>query len=292
LSIAIFAAIVACVSASCEGYNVDVHDSRELKKALEEARPGAYITLAPGKYKGSFTVTNSGSDDNCAIIIDGNNAATLTSSDKWAFSFNNVSYVTLKNVAINHLSDYGVMLMGSKGVYIYNVDFSDIDYTAVVMVGSSSNTVSKCTFNNIRHSCVWIGLDTSSSKNTVQSCDFQSGLSGEIIVLDSLASGNQIKNNGFNGKSNNKWSCWIHVKGSDNLISQNLMSYEGKNPNFAQGVFCAGNSNKYQENSMVINDGEGKYGFYNEGSNEHICVSNSVGGGTAQFTNKDTDKNC
>jgi len=290
LSLIVFAAIVACgFAAACKRYTVHVSNSKQLADALKNARPGADIKLAPGSYKGSYTVTRSGEPD-CEIKIDGNNAATLTSTDKWVFSFNNVSNIMLMNVEISHVSDYGVIIMGcQQNVGVYGVSFSDIDYTAIMITDSNWSNVGECKFNNIRHSCVWIGLDTLSTDNYVEDCQFQDGLSGEMIILDSGAVNNQIRDNDFSGRDNS-WSCWVHVKGSNNLVLDNYFAYQGQNPKFAEGVYCAGNANMYRRNSMGINDGKGKYGFYNEGTDERICLTNAVSG--AELTNKDYDKSC
>ena len=59
-SLVIFAALAVLAFAKCSRYTVEVKNSAELSKALKNARPGANISLAPGVYDGSLTISVKG----------------------------------------------------------------------------------------------------------------------------------------------------------------------------------------------------------------------------------------
>jgi len=289
----VFTALVVCGFAYCDRYTVHVSNSQELSDALKNARPGADIKLAPGTYKGSYNVTNSGEPD-CEINIDGNNEVTLTTSQHKLFDFTNASYIVLMNVEISHITGpdpIGVYIYRSNNIIVSGVKFSSLE-SAVSIEKSNWCSVDTCVFNDIVL-CVDIGYKDECSGNSVKNCQFQDGLTDVFVYLWSGATNNQVTGNEFIGKEVCSSDTWIRVEGSNNLIQNNYFKYKVYDSvanRYLRAVYCKGTENIYRDNTIiVINAGLG-VGFYNQGTNEHICVSNNVTG--VDFTNGDIDKSC
>jgi len=289
-SFVVLAAVTALAFAGCTRYTVEVRTYEELSKALNEARPGANISLAPGVYYGSLSVSVKGniSDPSCSVIIDGHDKATLSSSDKWAVRFDNCVNVLMKDVEISKANDYGAFLVDSEYVQLSSCKFSHIEHVGVMIMGGQWNTIESCSFSYIKENPVWIG-ETQTSDNQVQYCEFQDGLGGDVVLLDTGSVRTSINRCYFNGRDSSYYR-WIHARGTGSSVIDNFFEEDKYNKNFSEGVFTEGSNNYYRRNSMKIYETE-KFGFFNKGTDETICLTNVVSGG-GQRTNGPVDNSC
>ena len=289
--IVVLAIISAVAWAECKRYTVEVSSLEELSKALENARPGASISLAPGTYSGALTVSAKAdpSDPSCSIIIDGHDKATFMSRDKWVIRFDEASGILLTGIEITKASDYGIFIVESQSVNISRCKFSNIDHVGVMVMGGKWNSVDSCHFSYVKENPVWIGFEIESVQNKVENCYFEDGLGGEVLLLDNAARNTTVTHNVFGG-THSAFYRWIHVVGVGNNVTDNTFKEDTNNLDFSDGVFTEGSDNYFKKNSMKMS-GSYKYGFLNEGTREVICASNVVYGG-AQFTNGPVDKNC
>jgi len=287
----VLAAVVALAFAKCTRYEIPVRSMEELTDALKNARPGANITLAPGTYKGSLTITAKGdpSDYSCSIMINGGGKATFTSKEKWAVRFDKAAYIYVEGVEFSDVSDYGVFLVESEGVSIYDCKFSNIDHVGVMIMGGKWNEIEMCHFNYVKENPVWVGFGQDSWQNKIKDCYFEDGLGGDVILLDKNSRNTSVWNNNFKGK-HSSFSRWMHVLGDGNWVRGNTFVEDKSNTQLTEGILSEGYSTYYRGNVMTLSASY-MYGFNNNGDGEIICLSNVVSGG-AQLTNGPVDQTC
>jgi len=291
LSFFILAVIAGCAFAKCNKYTVNVRNSYQLHNALVEARAGAYISLAPGTYEGSFTVTAHGDpdDDDCSIRIDGHGKANFSGGDQFAFRFLNASNIILMDVGVTHFAFHGILIEGSESIYLSGVKFSHISYNAVAIVDGKYNTVQNCQFSDIRDNCIRITSKTVSSENEIDQNDFLDNLGGVLIYLNSGAQRTTVTGNTVSGK-NCTYTSWMEVTGSDTYVRENVLKDDKSNPRFKCGILSVSKKSYYRKNEMTVTH-PGKFAIICDGSGEVVCLSNTVSGGGV-LTNIHVDNSC
>ena len=284
------AASIAVVSASCSHNTVNVKNSDDLLDALQNAKAGDDIILAPGTYKGdSFTVDSKGKKD-CPITIscDEPESATINGMLK----IDGVSYVTVSNIAIKGNGDYSAYCNNAENIVFENVHIFNSDNVGLYIQGSSSCTVDKCTFDKMGPYGI---LLSGSDKTTIHSCVFGDGISYNAIFLTSSSKNNAILSNSFYGNGYTKARpSWVSI---DDNCAKNEVSYNTFiNPNehpMAGGVSCSSgaSSNVFKENFMVLT--KNAYGFLIEKpSDQKVCASNKVFGAPLTNTASNVDSSC
>ena len=276
------AAIIAIACAQCTRVPVSVTNADELFDALNNAKPGMDILLAPGKYLSQEKMpllTKKGGDKDCPITIscDTYGAAFVYGT----FQIMNCSYVTVRNLAISHWT----RVLLSNNILLENLYICDADASGAEISYSSQITMRNCTFDNTD-----LGLDINHSEDVVaEGCTFASIISQAVEIENSNR--NTITDCAFNGSGylfgGDSWMT-IQYDSDYNMVSNNYFCNPDKQK-MASGVNClSGTNNVFKNNFMVIN--EDVYGFHFNDTKQKVCISNKVIGG--MFTDGTVDKSC
>ena len=88
----------------------EVRDDASLRAALQSAKPGTHILIAPGRYRPGVWVENRQGTADQPIIIEGSDekSAPLFEGGVEALHFARCSYITLRNIAVRKQTDNGI----------------------------------------------------------------------------------------------------------------------------------------------------------------------------------------
>lgn len=267
---------------------VNVHNSTELKSALNAAQPGDEIVMADGNYNGKFVIpaTINGTASQ-PVILRGSRNALLDGGDinSGYVLYLQSSYWIIKGFTISN---------GLKGLMIDGASHSIIDGIKVDHIGeegihlrkfSSNNTIKNCEISNtgLKTPDYGEGIYIGSAKNNWAAytngnpdlCDSNlivsnrigPNVTAECIDVKEGTTASIIRANNFDATGitgANSGDSWIDVKGNHTLIENNT----GFNPGgsiFKDGyqVHCAvagwGNYNEFKNNNCTVN--ASGYGF-------------------------------
>src|SRR5688500_16050123 len=101
--------ILLAAAAVARAQVVDVRDDEGLKRALEQAKPGVTIRIAPGTYRGGVFATLRGEKDR-PIVIAGADAdrPPVFVGGTAAFQFSESRYLTLRNLTLRGMRQNGL----------------------------------------------------------------------------------------------------------------------------------------------------------------------------------------
>jgi len=294
----VFAIVAVCVYADCNKYTVKVNDSISLQQALNEAKPGATISVAPGTYTGPFMLKVSGEPD-CPITVtasDNKHSPVLTSSESCVLTMDIVSYVTVSQLTFENSTTYGVRMLAANNNVLDHLSFHGFPDCAVYMPDSSYNYFYKNRFSDIGDPsspgdygyCFWLGAEGFDCiNNTIEACDFGNNLHGDAILLDALSHDNTVLKNTFSGTGSDA-SYFMRVTGYLNNIVGNTF-HNVDNTKMEGGIYCHGSANVFKGNGFVLK--LDKYCILEGGNSDQICASNKYQDARA-LTNGKIDQSC
>ena len=271
-------------SRRCPGATKTAKSAVQLQEALDSAKPGDVITLAPGTYDGDFQATVSGTSAK-PIWLCGSSSAILDGGDTstgYTFHLDRASYWNLAGFTVHG---------GQKGVMVDDSDHDVIDGLTVAGIGdegihlrddSSNDVVENCTVSNtgLLKSKFGEGIYVGSSVNnwaSVMGSSSTPDRSDDNILKDNTISdttaenidikegttGGQILDNSFDGAGmvESAATSWVNVKGNDWTISGNHgVNSIGDGFSTHQILDGWGTGNVFSDNVAIVN-GPG-YGFH------------------------------
>ncbi len=271
---------VALVALACKRPTVRVSSAGALTTALAAARAGAVIYLQPGRYRGNFVATTSGTPSS-PITLCGSAASILdggTTKSGYVLHLNPASYWHLEGFAVTN-GQKGVVADKTTGALIQGLAVSGIGDEGIHLRDfSTNNTVDGNTITNTGMlkpkygEGIYIGtaksnwcsfsqcrVDTS-DHNTV-SHNHISRTTAESVDIKEGTTGGVLKDNTFDGTGMTAADSWVDVKGNQWLIENNVgRNSPGDGFQTHQVVAGWGTGNVFAHNSAVV-DGPG-FGFH------------------------------
>jgi hypothetical protein len=266
-------------SASCGKATQKVSTADALTSALASARPGAIISLAPGRYSGNFVATRSGTRSH-PITLCGTGSSILDGGQTkkgYVFHLQHANYWHLVGFAVT-TGQKGVVTDQTSGALIAGLHVYSIGDEGIHLRDfSSHNTVTRntvtttgllkpkfgegiyigtaqsnwCSFSDCKvdHSNYNVVSDNQISRTGAESVDIKEGTSHGIL-----------RGNTFDGTGMTGGDSWVDVKGDNWLIEDNTGT-NSPNDGFQthQIVDGQGADNVFSANSATVN-GPG-YGF-------------------------------
>jgi hypothetical protein len=261
------------VVAPSAGVVKKVSTSTELETALKSATPGSTISLADGKYVGRFVAPTDGTKDNPISLVGSNKAILTTDSLSKGYGLNVTGdYWKVTGLSVTK-SGKGIVLDGSVGSVITNVDVGNIgdegvhfrknstdgtimnskvhdtgldspSYGEGVYIGSAkSNWSSIMGSSSIPDRSDRVTVKNNQIFNTTtEGVDIKEGTVGGTVT------GNVFTNSGFSGA--NYGDSWVDVKGNNYVVSGNsgngtlLDAFQ-----VHQALVGWGNGNKFSNNT-------------------------------------------
>ncbi|MBC7519094.1 MAG: right-handed parallel beta-helix repeat-containing protein [Microbacteriaceae bacterium] len=234
-------------SAEPAGATIRVATAAQLTAALGQAQPGDVITLADGRYVGSFSTTNAGTAAAPITLIGSRNAILTTGSTRKSYGFHVIDgYWNLSGFTIS-TAQKGIVLDDADNSIIDGVEVSNIGQEGIHVRHNSSHVIVR---NNFVHDTGQVskgfgeGIYLGSSKsnwdsvmgsstipdqsdyaivqnNTItntaaEGIDVKEGTTGGQLL------GNTFVNDAWSGK--NSADSWVDVKGNGYRISGNTGS--------------------------------------------------------------------
>jgi len=293
------AAIAAIAFGKCESSYISIFDSQDLQNALNNAKPGAEISLGDGTHNffdphhikaEQFVMTASG-EKNCPIVLHG-----FWYDPPLIRGTLNLSIAS--NVVVGNISiaveyehpDVGIASSGTN-VVLENIGFQNDKPVqsrtrAIYLKDANHVTVTNCTFYEFRTS---IQVD-STQASSFEQCTFGAKTGSSDIVFQS-SSDNVVSECAFFGQKNEAES-WITLDSSDrNLFTDNY--FQCFNQKIEEGVYLTGcKDNVFKKNFIVMQ--EGTFFVYTEESQgTHVCASNkNCGDGRLADKYTDIDEKC
>jgi nitrous oxidase accessory protein NosD len=121
--------IIAVLAAIVFSKDINVKNSSELQKALDDAAPGDVINIKDGTYKGSFEAKKSGKDGKPITLKGGRGAKITSGNDGYGFHLTG-SYWLLEGFTVEK-SGKGIVLDGASNNVLNNMNVNHVNDEAV-----------------------------------------------------------------------------------------------------------------------------------------------------------------
>lgn len=227
----------------CPSATATVHDAGTLRTALENARPGDVIALAPGTYDGEFVAQADGSED-APITLCGNEDAVLDGGEPdggYTLHLDGASHWHLLGFRVTG-GQKGVMLDDSHETVVEGLTVSDIGDEGIhLRTHSSHNTVvgNRVSHTGLRKPKFGEGIYVGSAESNWEDLtggepDTSDGnliednqidrVTAEAVDIKEGTTGGILRNNSFDGSEmtdDDFADSWVDVKGNDWLIEGN-----------------------------------------------------------------------
>ena len=227
----------------CPEATTDVEDSGTLRTALESARPGDVIRLAPGVYEGEFTARAAGTQD-APITLCGDRDAVLDGGEPdggYTLHLDGASHWHLLGFSVTG-GQKGVMLDGTEHSVIEGLAVSDVGDEAIHLRTHSSHNVvvgNHVSGTGLRKpkfgEGIYVGSAESnwedltdgapdtSDENLIEDNRIE-GVTAEAVDIKEGTTGGILRNNSFDGSAidgDDHADSWVDVKGNDWVIEGN-----------------------------------------------------------------------
>jgi hypothetical protein len=219
---------------------VEVADAAALETALEEARPGQVIRLAPGTYEGNFIARAAATPD-APIVLCGSRDAVIDGGDidgEYALHLQRASSWHLLGFTVTG-GNKGVMVDSGTGHRIEGLLVTSMGDEAIHLRTNSSDNV--VVGNTVRDTGlrkpkfgegIYVGSAESnwcrqtgcepdrSDRNLIEGNDI-AGTTAEAVDIKEGTTGGVLRGNTFDGSAMVDTDSWVDVKGNDWLIEGN-----------------------------------------------------------------------
>ncbi|MBM7505803.1 nitrous oxide reductase family maturation protein NosD [Agromyces aurantiacus] len=288
----------------CTEATVDVTDADELRAALDAARPGDVIAMAPGRYDGRFTMTAAGKPD-APITLCGSRDAILDgggTDDGYVVHLDGASHWVLQGFTVRN-GQKGVMADATTDTVIRDLDVSHIGDEAIhLRAGSTDNQVLHNTISDtgLRKpkfgEGIYIGTAESnwcdisdcepdaSDRNLIEG-NAISNTTSESVDLKEGTSDGVLRDNTFDGAGMVEADSWVDVKGNGWLIEGNTGTTSPADGFQTHEILDGwGTGNVFRSNTADLGaDGLG-FSLKPERDNVVTC-DNTVSGSGAELSN-------
>jgi hypothetical protein len=230
----------APTTGACPEATIDVSTEKELEAALEGARPGDVIALAPGRYTGEFIIAVAGEPDN-PITLCGTSESVLDGGDTdggYVIHLDGASHVVLQGFSVQN-GQKGVMADATTHSVIRGLTVSQIGDEAIHLRAHSTdnqvldNTISDTGLRKPKFGeGIYIGTAESnwcdisdcdpdaSDRNLIEGNTISNTTSESVDIKEGTSDG-VLRGNSFDGSGIVKADSWVDVKGNGWLIEGN-----------------------------------------------------------------------
>jgi hypothetical protein len=294
---------------ACPASQRAVSTASQLKHALENARPGQVIVLAPGSYRGQFATSKSGTPD-APITLCGPRGAVLDGGDisrGYTLHLDHASWWRVEGFTVQS-GQKGVVTDGAShiliaGLYVHGIGDEGIHLRDF----SSDNTVSGNVVRDTgllepkfgegiyvgtahKNWCRYSGCQPDASDRNVITGNDVADTTAENIDIKEGTTGGKIIGNHLNGTGMvaSAATAWINVKGNDWTIEDNTGTDSNKDGLQVHQVYPGwGLGNVFRANKLQVN-GSG-YGIYvqHKRLNTVVTCNNVVSGAGRGLSNID-----
>ncbi|MGP9539199.1 hypothetical protein ACT3SP_14390 [Brachybacterium sp. AOP43-C2-M15] len=230
-------------TAECPEATTTVEDAGTLRTALESARPGDVIRLAPGTYEGEFTARTAGTED-APITLCGGQDAVLDGGDPdggYTLHLDGASHWHVLGFRVTG-GQKGVMVDDTEHSVIEGLTVSDIGDEAIHLRTHSSHNIvvgNHVSGTGLREpkfgEGIYIGSAESnwedltdgepdtSDENLIEDNRIE-GVTAEAVDIKEGTTGGILRNNSFDGSAitgDGHADSWVDVKGNDWIIEGN-----------------------------------------------------------------------
>ena len=226
---------------TCPAPTIGVSDADQLTGALEAARPGDVIDLAPGAYKGRFVASATASDSEPIFVcgprdavvdgggIKGGYAMHLDGASGWrllGFTVRNAQKGVIADRAVDNIIE-GLLIedIGDEAIHLRTFSTDNVvrgneirdtgqrrdKFGEGVYVGSAESNW-----------CKYTDCDPDRSDNNVIEGNLIYGTTAESIDLKEGTTGGVVRNNSFDGSALSGADSWVDAKGNDWVIESNV----------------------------------------------------------------------
>jgi hypothetical protein len=281
---------------NCPQPTMTVSSADELQQAVDSAKPGDVIRLAPGLYEGKFVAQNSGTREK-PIFLCGDAESVLDGGGikkGYAFHLNKANFWRLVGFTVQN-SQKGVMADTTSGSIIQGLTVHDIGDEAIHLRNFSTGNIVQ--YNKIyntgqRRAKFGEGVYLGSAKsNWKQSSGGQMDKSDNNVVRGNVirataeavdikegTSGGRIVGNVFDGSAlggDKVNDSWVDVKGNNYVIEDNTGKKTQEDGFQTHEIIDGwGTGNVFRNNTIDLDGGSG------------VGINDTVGGNTIGCDNK------
>jgi hypothetical protein len=290
----------------CPETTVEVSTGKELEKALEDARPGDVIGLAPGRYEGEFVLAAKG-EAKQPITVCGTTKSVLDGGDTddgYVIHLDGASHVVLQGFAVEN-GQKGVMADATTNSVIRGLTVSHIGDEAIHLRAHSTdnrvldNTISDTGLRKPKFGeGIYIGTAESnwcdisdcepdaSDRNLIEGNTISSTTSESVDIKEGTSDG-VLRGNSFDGSAITKADSWVDVKGNGWLIEGNTGTAAPEDGFQTHEILDGwGTGNAFQNNTAEMTGSGVAFALEPERDNVVAC-DNTVTGKEAELSNVD-----
>ncbi|MFF2277401.1 nitrous oxide reductase family maturation protein NosD [Agromyces sp. NPDC058126] len=290
--------------AACADANISVSDEDELRTALENARPGDVIELAPGRYEGHFRMTADGESE-APITLCGTSDSILdgaSTDDGYVVHLDGAAHWVLDGFSVQN-GQKGVMVDATTDSVIRGLDVSDIGDEGIHLRAGSSdnqlldNTISDTGLRKPKFGeGIYIGTAESnwcdiskcepdpSDRNLIEGNDISNTTSESVDIKEGTSDG-ILRDNNLDGAAIHKADSLVDVKGNGWLIEGNTAEQSpGDGFQTHEIVDGWGTNNIFRGNAASLSDAGLGFSLQPERANVLTC-DNTVSGPGAELSN-------
>lgn len=290
----------------CPDSTVEVSTEKELEAALEDARPGDVIGLAPGRYEGEFVLDAKG-EQKKPITVCGTAKSVLDGGDTdsgYVIHLDGASHVVLQGFAVEN-GQKGVMADATTHSTIRGLTVSHIGDEAIHLRAHSTdnqvldNTISDTGLRKPKFGeGIYIGTAESnwcdisdcepdaSDRNLIEGNTISDTTSESIDIKEGTSDG-VLRDNTFDGSAITKADSWVDVKGNGWLIEGNTGTAAPDDGFQTHEILDGwGTGNEFRKNTAEMGGSGVAFALEPERDNVVAC-DNEVTGKEAELSNVD-----
>ncbi|WP_448004669.1 right-handed parallel beta-helix repeat-containing protein [Agromyces bauzanensis] len=289
---------------ACPEPTVDVASADELQSALDAAKPGDVISLAPGRYEGEFVARVDGAPDD-AITLCGTADSILDGGGVekgYVVHLDNVAHWVLQGFAVQN-GQKGVMADGTTDSVIRGLTVSGVGDEAIHLRAASTdnqvigNTISDTGLRKPKFGeGIYIGTAESnwcdisdcepdpSDRNLIEGNTI-SGTTSESVDIKEGTSDGVLRGNTFDGAALVEADSWVDVKGNNWTIEGNTGRNSAADGFQTHEILDGwGTGNVFSENTAELTGAGIAFALEPERDNVVDCT-NTVSGPGAELSN-------
>lgn len=290
----------------CPEPTAEVATADELQSALEDARPGDVVALAPGRYEGEFTASVDGTAD-APITVCGTAESILDGggvSKGYGFHLDHVAYWVLQGFAVQN-AQKGVMADGTTNSVIRGLTVSGVGDEGIHLRAASTdnqvigNTISDTGQRKPKFGeGIYIGTAESnwcdisdcepdpSDRNLVEGNTISDTTSESVDIKEGTSDG-ILRGNTFDGAAFVEADSWVDVKGNGWTIEGNTGTESSADGFQTHEILDGwGTRNVFRDNHAQLTGAGLGFSLKPERENVLEC-SNTVSGPGAELSNVD-----
>lgn len=250
-------------------------------------KPGDVLLVKKGIHTGGWTIGGLKGTAQKPIVIRGEKGAVLKPArEREGIIFwggGGSSHVVIENLAVRDASRAGIIVSGSHHITIRNCTISSNGVWGVQTCLSDSVTVENCEiYGSVKEHGIYF---STTDHPVVRNCTIHDNAGcgihmngdksegGDGLISHGLMEGNIIYRHGKRG------GAGINMDGVENTVVKNNLLYEnlsGGIVSFVQNGLRSGEGNRFEGNTVVFDNGKGRFGLSFIGGSESTVVRRNI----------------